>query len=305
MHPLPCQEEIDVTFNEELKQWAEQVDLALERYLPSAETYPTVIHEAMRYSVFAGGKRLRPILVMAAAQAVGGSTEKVMPVACALELIHTYSLVHDDLPAMDNDDFRRGRPTNHRVYGEAMAILVGDALQTLAFELIAQAAESFPAPAVNRVTWEIARAAGSVGLIGGQVVDLLSEQQEINGATLEYIHRHKTGALFRAAIRAGAILGGATASQLESLTQYAEQMGLAFQIKDDLLDIEGDEEKIGKPLGSDLKNQKSTYPAIYGLEKTKKMAEVAAAEAINALKIFHHEAEFLRAIMHFIINRDH
>ncbi|MEG6522592.1 polyprenyl synthetase family protein [Desulfotomaculum sp. 1211_IL3151] len=294
-----------MTFNEELKQWSKEVDLALEHYLPSAETYPMIIHEAMRYSVFAGGKRLRPILVMAAARAVGGSKEKVMPVACALELIHTYSLVHDDLPAMDNDDFRRGRPTNHKVYGEAMAILVGDALQTLAFELIAQAAEDFPAAAVNRVTWEIARAAGSGGLIGGQVVDLLSEKQEINGATLEYIHRHKTGALFRAAIRAGAILGGATDSQLESLTQYAEQMGLAFQIKDDLLDIEGDEVKIGKPLGSDLKNQKSTYPAIYGLANTKKMAASAAAEAVNALKVFNQEAEFLRDMMHFIINRDH
>ncbi|GAB6182121.1 polyprenyl synthetase family protein [Desulfotomaculum defluvii] len=294
-----------MTFNEELKHWAKQVDVALDKYMPSPETYPTVIHEAMRYSVFAGGKRLRPILVLAAAQAVGGSADKVMPVACAMELIHTYSLVHDDLPAMDNDDFRRGRATNHKVYGEAMAILVGDALQTLAFELIAQAAENLPAEAVNKVTLEIARAAGSVGLIGGQVVDLLSENQTINGDTLEYIHRHKTGALFRASIRAGAILGGATASQLESLTLFAEQMGLAFQIKDDLLDIEGDEAKIGKPLGSDVKNQKSTYPAIYGLTKTREMAAASAAEAINALKIFHQEAEFLRGIMHFIINRDY
>lgn len=294
-----------MTFNEELKQWAKQVDLALDHYLPSAETYPQVIHEAMRYSVFAGGKRLRPILVMAATRAVGGSTEKVMPVACALELIHTYSLVHDDLPAMDNDEFRRGRLTNHKVYGEAMAILVGDALQTLAFELIARTAENFPAAAVNRVTWEIAKAAGSAGLIGGQVVDLLSEKQAINGAILEYIHRHKTGALFRAAIRAGAILGGATDNQLESLTQYAEQLGLAFQIKDDLLDIEGDEKKIGKPVGSDLKNQKSTYPAIYGLEKTNIMATEAAAEAVNALKIFHQEADFLRDMMNFMITRDY
>ncbi|ABO49611.1 farnesyl-diphosphate synthase [Desulforamulus reducens MI-1] len=294
-----------MNFKEELKQWSQKVDEALDRYIPSSDAYPSVIHEAMRYSIFAGGKRLRPILVLAATQAVGGNTEKVMPVACAMELIHTYSLVHDDLPAMDNDDFRRGRPTNHKVYGEAMAILVGDALQTLAFELIAQTTESFEADRVNQVTLEIAKAAGSSGLIGGQVVDILSENRDIDGDTLEYIHRHKTGALFRASIRAGAILGGATVNQLAALTLYAEQMGLAFQIKDDLLDIEGDEAKIGKPVGSDIKNQKSTYPSIYGIEEAKRMATEAAAEAVNAIKIFNHKAEFLQDIMHFIINRDH
>lgn len=292
-------------FKEELKKRSQLADEALNEYLPAAETYPSSIHEAMRYSVFAGGKRLRPILVMAAAEAVGGSVEKVMPVACALELIHTYSLVHDDLPAMDNDDFRRGRPTSHKVYGEAMAILVGDALLTMAFELIAQSAEKVSPEAANRVTLEIAKAAGSQGLIGGQVVDTLSEQKAIEGEVLEYIHRHKTGALFRACLRSGAILGGASPEQLEALTTYAEQMGLAFQIKDDLLDIEGDEAKLGKPVGSDVKNQKSTYPSIYGLEKSREMAAAAAAEAIDALKIFGPEAEFLRDVMHFIINRDH
>jgi len=294
-----------VSFHEELKQWSRQVDDALNDYLPPADAYPATIHEAMRYSVFAGGKRLRPILVLAAAKAVGGSTDKVMPVACALELIHTYSLVHDDLPAMDNDDFRRGRPTSHKVYGEAMAILTGDALLTIAFELIARCGEQCPAEAVNRVTLEIAQAAGSRGLIGGQVVDLLSENKQIEAPVLEYIHRHKTGALFRAAVRAGAILGGATAVQLEALTTYAEQMGLAFQIKDDLLDIEGDETKIGKPVGSDVKNKKVTYPSLYGLEKAREMAAAAAREATEALKIFGAEAEFLRSMMHFIINRDH
>ncbi|SHE62706.1 polyprenyl synthetase family protein [Desulforamulus putei] len=294
-----------MSFHEELKQWSRQVDDALNDYLPPADAYPATIHEAMRYSVFAGGKRLRPILVLAAAKAVGGSTDKVMPVACALELIHTYSLVHDDLPAMDNDDFRRGRPTSHKVYGEAMAILTGDALLTIAFELIARCGEQCPAEAVNRVTLEIAQAAGSRGLIGGQVVDLLSENKQIEAPVLEYIHRHKTGALFRAAVRAGAILGGATAVQLEALTTYAEQMGLAFQIKDDLLDIEGDETKIGKPVGSDVKNKKVTYPSLYGLEKAREMAAAAAREATEALKIFGAEAEFLRSMMHFIINRDH
>ncbi|CCO08925.1 polyprenyl synthetase family protein [Desulforamulus hydrothermalis] len=294
-----------MSFKEQLTAWARQVDEALHNYLPPADAYPAVLHEAMRYSVFAGGKRLRPILVLAAAKAVGGNTDKIMPVACALELIHTYSLVHDDLPAMDNDDYRRGRPTNHKVYGEATAILVGDALLTLAFELVARCGEDCPPAAVNRVAREIAQAAGSRGLIGGQVVDLLSENKQIESSVLEYIHRHKTGALFRAAVRAGAILGGAGEAQLAALTTYAEQMGLAFQIKDDLLDIEGDEAKIGKPVGSDIKNQKVTYPSLYGLDGARRMADEAAREAVTALNIFGPEAEFLRLMMHFIINRDH
>ncbi|AEF94944.1 Polyprenyl synthetase [Desulfotomaculum nigrificans CO-1-SRB] len=294
-----------MSYQDQLKSYALAVDKALNEYLPAAEVYPSTIHEAMRYSVFAGGKRLRPILTIAAAEAVGGSMEQVMPVACALELIHTYSLVHDDLPAMDNDDFRRGRPTNHKVYGEAMAILVGDALLTQAFEVIAGTAVKVSPDKVNQVTLEIARAAGSLGLIGGQVVDTLSEDQVIDGQVLEYIHRHKTGALFRVAVRAGAILSGASAEELAALTTYAEQMGLAFQIKDDLLDIEGDEAKIGKPVGSDVKNKKATYPALYGLEKAREMAARAAAEAVAALEIFGPKAEFLRSIMHFIINRDH
>ena len=296
-----------MNIKEELKKRARLVDEALERYLPPAHEHPAVIHEAMRYSVFAGGKRLRPILVLAAAEAVGDEAGAVaaMPVACSLELIHTYSLVHDDLPAMDNDDFRRGRPTNHKVYGEAMAILAGDALLTAAFELMGQSTGKFSPEAVNRVVVEIARAAGSQGLIGGQVVDTLSENKQVEAAVLEYIHRHKTGALFRAAIRSGAILNGASEEQLQALTVYAEQMGLAFQIKDDLLDIEGEQEKIGKPVGSDVKNQKATYPALYGMEKAREMAGLAAEEAVAALKIFGPKGEFLRSIMHFIINRDH
>lgn len=296
-----------MNIKEELKRRAALVDAALEAFLPPADTYPVIIHEAMRYSVFAGGKRLRPILVLAAAETVGGhaGVEAAMPAACALELIHTYSLVHDDLPAMDNDDFRRGRPTSHKVYGEAVAIMVGDALLTSAFELIARSAEGVAAESVSLVTLEIARAAGSQGLIGGQVVDTLSENKKVDGPVLEYIHRHKTGALFRAAVRAGALLNGASSKELQALTTYAEQMGLAFQIKDDLLDIEGEQDKIGKPIGSDLKNLKATYPALYGLENSRAMASQAAEEAVAALEIFGPKAEFLRAVMHFIINRDH
>lgn len=292
-------------FIDELKERSRLVDEALDKFLPSAEAYPQLIHEAMRYSIFAGGKRLRPVLVLAAAEAVGGSAERAMPVACALELIHTYSLVHDDLPAMDNDDLRRGRPTSHKVYGEAMAIMVGDALLTMAFELIAKSGEMVAPELANRVTMEIARASGSCGLIGGQVVDTLSENKSIDGQVLEYIHRHKTGALFKAAVRSGAIISNAAQEELEALTVYASQMGLAFQIKDDLLDIEGDQIKIGKPVGSDIKNQKATYPSIYGLERAREMASSAAAEANEALKIFGAKGEFLRTIMHFIIHRDH
>lgn len=294
-----------MSLSDQLKNYATVVDKALADYLPGADVYPSTIHEAMRYSIFAGGKRLRPILTIAAAETVGGRMEEVLPVACALEMIHTYSLVHDDLPAMDNDDFRRGRPTSHKVYGEAMAILVGDALLTQAFEVIAGTANKVSPDKVNQVTLEIARAAGSLGLIGGQVVDTLSENKTVDGQVLEYIHRHKTGALFKAAIRAGAILSGATAEQLTALTIYAEQMGLAFQIKDDLLDIEGDQNKIGKPVGSDVKNKKATYPSLYGLAEARQMANLAAAEAVAALEIFGPKAEFLRSIMHFIINRDY
>ncbi|MCL6634502.1 MAG: polyprenyl synthetase family protein [Peptococcaceae bacterium] len=289
-------------FLAELKKRAALVEEALDRYLPPAGAYPSLIHEAARYCVMGGGKRLRPALVMAGAEAVGGSAAGVMPAACALELIHTYSLVHDDLPAMDNDDYRRGRLTCHKVYGEALAVLAGDALLTLAFQLLA-VCDSRPEDVV-KVIREVAAAAGTSGLIGGQVVDTFSEGEIIDESTLEYIHRHKTGALYRASVRAGAILAGADEKRLAFLTEYAEYLGLAFQIKDDILDIEGDEKKIGKPVGSDIKNKKATYPALFGLEKSREKARQAAERAREALRPFGSEADFLRLLVQFVIDRD-
>lgn len=292
-----------MNFKEELKLKAALVDEALEGFLPPAETYPPLIHEAIRYSVMSGGKRLRPVLVMASAEAVGGDPALVLPAACSLELIHSYSLVHDDLPAMDDDDFRRGRPTCHKVFGEAAAILAGDALLTLAFGVLAEC-KGVRADHIARVLAEVALAAGSRGLIGGQVVDTLSTDEEIDGRTLEYIHRHKTGALYRAAVRAGAILAGAADRQLTALTGYAEHLGLAFQIKDDILDIEGDEAVLGKPVGSDLKNKKATYPSLYGLAGSREKALREARGAMAALTGFGEEADFLRKLVQFVIDRD-
>ncbi|BAF59375.1 geranylgeranyl pyrophosphate synthase [Pelotomaculum thermopropionicum SI] len=292
-----------MNFKEELKKKAALVEEALERYLPPPDAYPPLIHHAMRYSVLGGGKRLRPALVMAGAEAVGGNAADVLPAACAVELIHTYSLVHDDLPAMDNDDYRRGRLTNHKVYGEAAAILAGDALLTLAFELLANNDRARPENIV-RVIREAAAAAGTMGLIGGQVVDTFSAGKEIDESTLEYIHRHKTGALYRFSVRAGAMLAGAQEEQLASLTAYAEHLGLAFQIKDDILDVEGDEKKIGKPVGSDVRNRKSTYPSLFGMEYSRKKARQAVEMAKAALQPFGGEADFLRMLAQFVIDRD-
>ena len=293
-------------FMASLRHRAARVDTALECYLPPADNYPGTIHEAMRYSIFAGGKRLRPVLTLAAAEAVGGGSEQVMPAACAMELIHTYSLIHDDLPAMDNDDYRRGKPTSHKEYGEAMAILAGDALLTLAFELLARVADGgvVPPERVVRVVAEVARGAGTRGLIGGQVVDTLSAGDISDPATLEYIHRHKTGALYQVAVRSGAILAGAGEKQLTALTTYAEQLGLAFQIVDDILDVVGDAGKIGKPVGSDEKNSKVTYPALFGLPAARDKAGEAGALARDALTGFGARANFLRDMITFIINRD-
>ena len=292
-----------MNFKEELKLKAALVDDALEGFLPPVETYPPLIHEAIRYSVMSGGKRLRPALVMASAEAVGGDPALVLPAACSLELIHSYSLVHDDLPAMDDDDFRRGRPTCHKVFGEAAAILAGDALLTLAFGVLAEC-KGVRADSIARVLAEVAFAAGSRGLIGGQVVDTLSSDEEIDGRTLEYIHRHKTGALYRASVRAGAILAGAADRQLTALTGYAEHLGLAFQIKDDILDIEGNEAVLGKPVGSDLKNKKATYPSLYGLAGSREKAIHEARCAVAALTGFGEEADFLRKLVQFVIDRD-
>lgn len=293
-------------WKEKLNRKIRLADEALDKYLPAESTMPPTVHKAMRYSIFAGGKRLRPILVMAAAEAVGGRDEDVLPAACALEMIHTYSLIHDDLPAMDNDDFRRGRPTNHKVFGEAMAILAGDGLLTAAFEVLAQQASvTRVAPEqVLKVIREVAVAAGTLGMIGGQVADMEGMNRQVSPELLNYIHTHKTGALCRAAVRSGAILGGANSEQLEALTEYAENLGLAFQITDDILDIEGDPTKIGKDVGSDQRNQKATFPAIYGLEESKAMAEKTVSQALQALECFGPEADLLRDIVRYILARD-
>lgn len=290
-----------------LKQYIKEkvvvIDQALDELLPPGSTYLSVIYEAMRYSVFAGGKRLRPILVMAAADAVGGRGEAFRHVACAMEMIHTYSLIHDDLPAMDDDDYRRGKLTNHKVYGEGMAVLAGDGLLTAAFETILAQPDVHP-QVLLEVAREIALAAGARGMVGGQAVDLASEGTKIDADTLRFMHQAKTGALFRAAIRAGAILAGASAQQLQALTQYAEQFGLAFQITDDILDVVGTQEKLGKPIGSDEKNEKVTYVTLYSIEKAKQLAQESVQGALATLEGFGAEAEILRELVRYLVNRD-
>ncbi len=260
--------------------------------------------DSMKYSLMAGGKRLRPILLMAAADAVGGSGDIYVTTGCALEMIHTYSLIHDDLPAMDNDDYRRGKLTNHKVYGEGTAILAGDALLTLAFEVMVRQKNVTPDKLVA-VVKEMSIAAGANGMVGGQVIDLDSEGKQISMETLRAMHMGKTGALFRAALRSGAILAGASEEQLSSLTRYADCFGLAFQITDDILDVTGDEAAIGKPVGSDEKNLKSTYVTLTSLEEAKVLAEKAVNEACSALNIFGDEARFLRDLASYLLERDH
>ncbi|WP_328597350.1 polyprenyl synthetase family protein [Heliobacterium mobile] len=290
----------------EMKLMIQQVDEALGRYLPSEETYPTVIHKAMRYSIFAGGKRLRPILVLAGCRAVGGDEEKVLSAACALEMIHTYSLIHDDLPAMDDDDLRRGMPTNHKVFGEATAVLAGDALLTRAFGLVAEEAlrEGHEPARVLQVIAELAEASGTMGMIGGQVVDMESENRQIDLSTMEYIHRHKTGALIRSSLRIGAILGGGTDEEIRALSEYGDYLGLAFQITDDLLDIQGDQEKIGKPVGSDEKNNKATYPSLLGIEKAQEEARRVVQAAQESLQMFGEMADILRELAKYLLVRE-
>ena len=281
------------------------VDEALDRALPPADAHPPRIHEAMRYSVFAGGKRLRPILVIAGAEAVGGRMGDVLPTACAFELIHTYSLIHDDLPAMDDDDYRRGRLTSHKVFGEALAILAGDALLTHAFGLVSANFEAgtIPLEVFPRVFREVAEAAGTPGMIGGQVVDVESEGSVVSRETLEYIHTHKTGALMRAALRVGALLAGASPSALEALSLYGERLGLTFQIVDDILDVEGSLETLGKTAGSDRRKRKVTYPDFHGLEASRTRAAALTREGQAALAGLGHAAEPLVALADFALTR--
>lgn len=289
-----------------LKEQCARVDAALDHFLPKETILPHSLHKSMRYSVFAGGKRVRPILMLAACQAVGGDTERAIPAACAMEMIHTYSLIHDDLPAMDDDDFRRGNPTNHKVFGEAIAILAGDALLTEAFRLISNPAFAAGCDPVARlaVIHEIANCAGSCGMVGGQVVDMESEgKSDIDLPTVQYIHTHKTGALIKASVVAGALLGGADEQKLAAITRYGEAAGLAFQIADDILDIEGTTEEIGKDAGSDVARGKATYPAVMGLAAAKVEAKAMMDEAMRALDVFAGEADPLREIAAYIVKR--
>jgi geranylgeranyl diphosphate synthase type II len=280
------------------------VDEALERVLPPETGAPPTLHRAMHYSVRAGGKRLRPILVIAGAEAVGGSAEQVMETACALELIHTYSLIHDDLPAMDNDDYRRGMLTNHKVFGEAIAILAGDALLTLAFKLIAlNGARTGDARIIATLVTDIADAAGTDGMVGGQVVDIESEGKAVDAETVDYIHTHKTAALIRASLCAGALIARASADQIGAITACGNALGLAFQIVDDILDVEGSTEELGKTAGKDERQQKATYPAYHGLEASRAKARALIDQAKLAVTPLGARAEPIRALAEFIFQR--
>lgn len=280
------------------------IDQSLNRILPKATAKPATIHKAMRYSLFAGGKRLRPILCLAAAEASGGAVSRAMPSACAVECIHTYSLIHDDLPCMDDDDFRRGQPTSHKVFGEGVAVLAGDALLTVAFEILAQAGGTarYKMPALVR---ELAVASGSRWLIGGQVADLEGEGKKISGAELKFIHQSKTAALLTAAIRLGAMSANASEQKLRSLTVFGQSLGLAFQVIDDILDVTQTSEKLGKSAGKDVAARKATYPAIFGLEKSRKEALRLTNLARTALEPFGAKAATLNALADYLLRRDY
>ena len=290
-------------FKDLWRQRVKLVEADLIKELRRTKSIDENLMRAMEYSLMAGGKRLRPILLMAAADAIDNSGEKFITVADALEMIHTYSLIHDDLPAMDDDDYRRGKLTNHKVFGEATAILAGDALLTLAFEVVLRQ-ENIPPEILLTVLKEISIAAGVAGMVGGQAIDLRSEGIQIDFATLKLMHSGKTGALFKAAIRSGAILAQASEEKLNALTRYAENFGLAFQITDDILDVTGDEKILGKPTGSDEKNLKSTYVSLTSLDEAKRLAKVTVDEALNALEIFGNEADFLRELVQYLISRE-
>jgi geranylgeranyl diphosphate synthase, type II len=280
------------------------VDAALDQVLPPESAPPITIHRAMRYSVLAPGKRLRPVLVIAGAEAVGGKAEAVLDTACALELIHAYSLIHDDLPAMDDDDYRRGRLTNHKVFGEAMAILAGDALLTLAFRLVAGNAARVATPAiVGTVVAEVADAAGTDGMVGGQVVDIESEGKTISAEMLDYIHLHKTAALIRAALRVGAQLAGGRPDQVEAISRAGQALGLAFQIVDDILDVEGSLAELGKSAGSDERKKKATYPSLHGLPASRQRARELIEETKRLLIPFGPAAAPICALADFVFER--
>ena len=292
-------------FKAYLKDNRQSIDQALKDFFPQPQGPAATVIRAMQYSLFAGGKRLRPILCLAGAEAVGGQSRALLPVACSLELIHTYSLIHDDLPAMDNDDLQRGQPTNHKVFGEAMALLAGDGLLTEAFRLMTEMklADPLPAQALLRTIGLIATAAGYQGMVGGQTVDIEYTGKKVDPSLLQFLHTRKTGALITAAVAAGAILGGGSEAEIRTLTAYGESVGWAFQIADDILDVEGDSKLMGKGTGGDVRKQKITYPAVVGLEQSKKLKKELIAQAITALGPFGAGAEPLRHLANYIIER--
>ncbi len=287
-----------------LKERASLIERSLAAVVPASEEPASRLHEAMRYSLLDGGKRLRPILALASCEAVGGSLSDALDFACALEMIHTYSLIHDDLPCMDDDDLRRGRPTNHKVYGEAVATLAGDALLTDAFGVLARSPLGARSPElVLETVAELAQAAGSRGMVAGQVIDLLGEGRTMDIRELEHLHGRKTGALFLASVRGGARLGGATDAELDALTVYAKAIGLCFQVVDDLLDVEVSTEQMGKRTGKDQAHGKNTYPGLLGLEASHNLAHELKRQALEALSDLGERAEPLRAVAVFVVER--
>jgi geranylgeranyl diphosphate synthase type II len=281
-----------------------EVDRALDQFLPKASTRPATIHKAMRYSLFAGGKRLRPILCLAATEACGGKIAAALPLACGVECIHTYSLIHDDLPSMDNDDFRRGRPTCHKIFGNGIAVLAGDALLTIAFEIVSRAKPT-SRYTMSILLREIAVAAGSQKLIAGQVADLEAEGHKTDRAQLRYIHENKTAAILTTTVRLGAMSVNADAKKLSAITKFGRALGLAFQIIDDILDVTQTSEKLGKSAGKDVAAKKATYPAVIGLEKSRAEAKRLTRQAHNALSIFGEKGEALHALANYLLEREY
>jgi geranylgeranyl diphosphate synthase, type II len=286
-----------------LENRSEAVNRALDHFLPKATAKPATIHKAMRYSLFAGGKRMRPALCLAAAAACGGSEAEAMPLACAVECVHTYSLIHDDLPAMDDDDFRRGKPTNHKVFGEGIAVLAGDALLTQAFQIAAQC-RGWPRYSHQRIILELASASGSLQLIAGQVADLEAEGKQLTSQQLQYIHERKTSALLCGSVRLGGMSANCGEPELKALTAFGYNVGLAFQIIDDILDITQTTAQLGKTAGKDTAAQKATYPSIVGLEKSRQIARRLTERAFESLKLFRGKAEALEALAAYLLKRE-
>lgn len=290
-------------FLKEFEERIIEVNKSLEKFNEEKEAPQNTIYKAMNYSLHAGGKRIRPVIMMAAAELMGASRESIMPFACAIEMIHTYSLIHDDLPCMDDDDLRRGKPTNHKVYGEAMAVLAGDALLNKAFEIMLKNSQISPNMTLAAMA-EIANAAGTEGMIGGQVIDIESEGKPIDAVTLMTLHLHKTAALIMVSARVGALLGGGGREDLLAMEEFARYLGIAFQIKDDILDVTGNEEILGKKIGADAAKKKSTFVSLYGIEQSENMLSDYTQKAIDSLSHYGEKAEFLIELSKFLLSRE-